>query len=372
MSTPSGASLPNHDRLAALDALRFVAASSVLAFHYFFRGSSAPVFLDVGYPEVAGMAMYGYLGVNLFFMISGFVIAWSAEGRGAVTFALLRFARIYPAFAVCMSLTCLVAFTAADPRFPVSAAQWLANLFIFSPAAGQPFVDGVYWSIVLELIFYGWMTLGITTGLFKTRPLILVAGWMLISAINEFVLNSSALRVLLITEYSGWFAVGILMHRLRTVGSSFYAFVLLIAAMLLATATSFRGQEWMVDHYGVALEDTQLIAAVLALSAIFIATVRFGGALRSTPLLLAISGLTYPLYLLHQNIGYITLNCLSPLLGRWTASLVVVIAMVALAYLVFRWIELTARRWLAGKLRAHPVIPDGSSDNAAGNQAVSA
>ena len=372
MSGPTGTSLRVHDRLAALDVLRFVAAFSVLAFHYLFRGSAAPAVLDVGYPEVASLALYGYLGVNLFFMISGFVIAWSAEGRGAVTFAVLRFARLYPAFVVCMSLSFVVAAVASDARFPVSATQWIANLFIFAPAAGQSFVDGVYWSIVLELIFYGWMTLVIATGLFKTRFLALVAGWLLLSACNEFVLDSGALRVLLVTEYSGWFAVGILVHRLRSAGLSANAVVLLVAAMVLATATSFRTRDWMMDHYGVALADAQLIVAVLGAFIIFLATVRFGSALRPSSLLLAVGGVTYPLYLLHQNIGYITLNCLSPYLGRWSAVLVVTTAIVALSYAVFRWVEVPARRWLVRTLVRDPLTAAGNSDKATGNQAVSA
>ena len=80
--------------LATLDLLRLVAALSVVLFHYFFRGAADGIHLAEGYPEVAGYALYGYLGVNLFFLISGFVIAWSAEGRAWEQFALARFVRL--------------------------------------------------------------------------------------------------------------------------------------------------------------------------------------------------------------------------------------------------------------------------------------
>ena len=86
------------DRITTLDLLRLVAALAVVGFHYFFRGAAADGYLNVAYPSVATVAIYGYLGVNLFFLISGFVIAWSAEGRSWQAFAVARFARLYPGF----------------------------------------------------------------------------------------------------------------------------------------------------------------------------------------------------------------------------------------------------------------------------------
>ncbi|HEV7414831.1 MAG TPA: acyltransferase family protein, partial [Tianweitania sediminis] len=186
-------------RLAALDLLRLVAALCVVAFHYLFRGSAGEPFLDAGYPELAPFALYGYLGVSLFFAISGFVIAWSAEGRDWIGFATSRFTRLYPGFLICMTASFLVLFAVGDSRLPVTPEQWAANLVILSPALGQPFVDGVYWSIVLELVFYGWVTLALATGQFQKRPLVLVAGWLLLAAVNEFVIDHPVLRMVFIT-----------------------------------------------------------------------------------------------------------------------------------------------------------------------------
>ena len=88
-------SLPEvkQSHIATLDLLRLVAALAVVAFHYLFRGAAAGGYLAEGYPEAAPFAIYGYLGVNLFFLISGFVIAWSAQGRSWESFAVARFAQ---------------------------------------------------------------------------------------------------------------------------------------------------------------------------------------------------------------------------------------------------------------------------------------
>ena len=93
------------DHIATLDLLRLAAALAVVFFHYFFRGAAAEGALAEGYPAVAPFALYGYLGVNLFFLISGFVIAWSAQGRFWQEFAIARFVRLYPGYLLCMTIT---------------------------------------------------------------------------------------------------------------------------------------------------------------------------------------------------------------------------------------------------------------------------
>ena len=147
----SGSAGRKFERMGSLDLLRLIAALSVLCFHYLFRASIAPPVLVHGYPEVAPFAMYGYLGVNLFFLISGFVIAWSAEGRSWTEFAAARFARLYPGFLVCMTASFIVQSLAADPNYPYDPSTWVANLFIVAPIFKRPFMDGVYWSIVFEI-----------------------------------------------------------------------------------------------------------------------------------------------------------------------------------------------------------------------------
>ncbi len=126
------------EHIATLDVLRLVAALSVVVFHVFFRGAAGEPMMAQSYPEVAGVAIYGYLGVNLFFIISGFVIAWSAEGRGWTEFALARFLRLYPGFVVCVTITFAVLSLAASPALPASLAQYLATSPMFARPSASP------------------------------------------------------------------------------------------------------------------------------------------------------------------------------------------------------------------------------------------
>src|SRR6185295_17219947 len=99
----------------------------------------------VALPWLTPVAKYGFLGVPVFFVISGFVIAYSAEGRTATGFAIARFARIYPGFLFCMTLTFFALVVFGAPRFSTSFWQWTANLAIAAPQFGQRYMDSAYW-----------------------------------------------------------------------------------------------------------------------------------------------------------------------------------------------------------------------------------
>ncbi len=334
--------------MASLDLLRVVAALGVLAFHYLFRGAAADGYLDVAYPELAGYALFGYLGVQLFFLISGYVIAWSAEGRSAFDFAFARFSRLVPGYLAGMTFTFVILLFAGHPALPVSASQYVANLFVFAPALGQPFVDGVYWSIVLEIVFYAWVTVLIAFGLFARRLPEWVAGWMLLAAVNEFVLDSAALRLVFVTEYAGFFVGGVLAFHVRRHGRTPETLVLMAAALLLAAATAFRTRGWMLDHYGVALSPAALLVAVAAIHLVFHGALAIKGTLPGARAIGFAGLMTYPLYLVHQNAGYIAIGALEPVVGRWGALAVTFVLVCTISAIIVRHVERPARRLLSG------------------------
>ena len=141
-------------RISEIDLLRFFAALAVVFFHYSFRGFSADGLSKVSYPLLAPISKYGYLGVELFFMISGFVILMTADTGSIRTFAVSRFVRLYPAFWICCSLTFAISVMLGGGRDYPSANQYLINMTMFSGFVGVPPIDGVYWSLFVELKFF--------------------------------------------------------------------------------------------------------------------------------------------------------------------------------------------------------------------------
>ena len=117
--TADSPSIPSGRHLSVVDGLRGVAILGVICFHYLYN--AAPPGHANLYPF--GYALnwlpifkYGFLGVNLFFVISGFVIAMTLERcSGVLDFARRRFARLWPALLVCSILTYAVVSTVNSP-----------------------------------------------------------------------------------------------------------------------------------------------------------------------------------------------------------------------------------------------------------------
>jgi len=162
----------------------------------------------------------GYLGVNLFFLISGFVIIWSASGRDWFAFSVSRLARLYPAHLVAMTITFLAMTWWAQPPFVTDFSQWLANLTMLAPLFGQSFMDGAYWSIVIELIFYSWVVVGLFAGVLPRHTEIAVTIWMALIVGNNLVIGSRPVELVFLTEYGAYFALGAMAWRILSLGAS--------------------------------------------------------------------------------------------------------------------------------------------------------
>src|SRR5215475_10169980 len=91
----------NRPRLPALTSLRFFAALHVVTFHlYTMHITAGPVWYQ-------RLSSIGYVGVGLFFVLSGFILVYTYAGRSwtARSFWQARFARIYPAYLFSLSVT---------------------------------------------------------------------------------------------------------------------------------------------------------------------------------------------------------------------------------------------------------------------------
>ena len=120
------------ERRFALDLLRLVAALAVVFFHFGFRMGATGEGGGVGFPELAPYVVFGAMGVAAFFAISGYVISASADWRDAISFAVARFARLWPAFVACATISFAVLASFGAPAFQPTIAQWLAN-FVMMP-----------------------------------------------------------------------------------------------------------------------------------------------------------------------------------------------------------------------------------------------
>src|SRR5437016_2871844 len=260
-------------RVEALDLLRLVAVLGVVLYHFGFWGPASHGVPQVALPWLTPMAKYGFLGVPAFFVISGFVIAYSAEGRTPVGFAIARFSRIYPTFVFCMTLTFAATVLFGANNFEVTPAQWFANLLIAAPLLGQAYVDTSYWSLVIEVVFYVWVTAFIALGLFPRRLDAIITVWLAITFANELTIDAPIFEKLFMADDSGFFAVGLLIYQHYRERRDARLWALSALAVGTAVFQAIHKLERLGVHTGGTF-DPKVVAAicVVSLGIVFIST----------------------------------------------------------------------------------------------------
>jgi peptidoglycan/LPS O-acetylase OafA/YrhL len=342
---------PAAPRVQALDLLRLLAVLGVIFYHFGFWGPASNGIPQTAIPSMAWFSKYGFLGVPVFFVISGFVIAYSAEGRTFTGFAIARISRIYPTFLFCMTLTFLAIITLGQPHFEASFGQFLANLFIAAPALGQSYMDTSYWSLVIEVVFYAWVAVLIAAGLFPRRIDAIILIWLAITFANELTVDLPLVEKVFIADDSGFFAVGLLIYQHFRGRRS----ALLYGLLALAIGTSiFQALHKLpkLNHLtGGAFDQWTVVAICLVSVAVICLATRVRRVPLPAALLIGAGGLTYPLYLLHMQMGYVLWSTVAA--PAPSHAIVIVSGISLLAWAVWRYVERPAQRWTKDFLTHH-------------------
>jgi len=286
----------NASRSRELDALRGIAASWVLLFHYSTRYGE--LFGDGGAPF---HVPDGFWGVELFFAISGFVMLMTlSRMRSAGEFVVARIVRLYPTYWAGVAITFGVMLLWPLPGRTVTAPEAAFNLTMLQEYFRVPDVDSVYWSLEVELVFYAWIV-GVLAAGWLPRTRLLVTVWMLAGVAAYLACRhfGRAMPVIvdrvLLPEHCGYFGIG-------------------VTAFLDYQAGRASRASWL--QYGVAVAVACLArgpqGGVLALgiAAVFWLVSQRRAGLLDTRLLVFLGAISYPLYLLHQNVGYVVIHAL--------------------------------------------------------------
>lgn len=337
MSGVSPMSMSGHDaRVRELDVLRGLAAAAVVLFHYTVRYGAL-----YGYPAPPAIRVpTGFYGVEVFFCISGFVIFMTLDRtRRPMDFVVSRVSRLWPAYIAAIVITFAVVRTFGLAGRETSIAQALVNLTMFQELLHVPDVDQVYWSLQVELIFYCWMLLAYVSGMLRHIRAILCAGlvpplvylfWR-----RQFGHDPSYLAgTLLLVTYIPYFTIGIAAYNLRKgkgKESPWKDLLLMLAAVGVVTLCG-------------SVQDG-VLAALAAVMFCLVAAGRLGG-LAQAPLVF-LGTISYPLYLLHQNIGYVVMR--ESMRTGMPADLAILLAIavtIGLAAALTWSVEKPARAWL--------------------------
>jgi peptidoglycan/LPS O-acetylase OafA/YrhL len=297
-------------RVEEIDLLRFLAALSVVFFHYAFMGYASGN-IPMRYPTIESVAQYGYLGVHLFFMISGFVILMSASSGNINKFIVSRIVRLYPAFWTCCTLTFLVILLFGAPKYSTSFSQYLINLPMLNGFLGVPSLDGAYWSLFVEIKFYVLVAFVLLLGKIHHAQRFLIL-WLLASVTVE-LFPVWKFRSIFLVDFSAYFIAGATYFLIRSQGFTLTrATVISLCWWLALYEAVFHELPIINEHYKSAISGSIVVAIITLFFSLLLLvslTPRPKGAITINRLAL-LGSLTYPLYLIHQKIGYIVFNAL--------------------------------------------------------------
>lgn len=335
---------PNQNRFMELDVFRGLAALAVAGFHYTTRydqlyGHTQP--LGISFP-------LGHYGVQLFFMISGFVIFMTLDKcRHPLDFVVSRFSRLYPAYWVAVLTTFIVVSIFGLPGREVSKWQHvMVNLTMIQHYFRVPNVDGVYWTLAVELNFYLFMFLLWKMGWLK-RYFVVFALWLgvycffLAAKLFFGVQLAKGFSKFFILPQIPYFCLGIVCYRFSLKQKDFLRIVLL-SLMSLTVIGIGDGIAALLITFGF-------------FSAFLLSQNGYLRWLVVSPLLF-LGTISYTFYLLHSNIGFAIIRHLELAEATpWTSISIAFSACICGAAFLTYFVEKPAMAWIRARYRARAI-----------------
>ncbi|MGY5318307.1 acyltransferase family protein [Neomicrococcus lactis] len=335
-------------RFTELDGLRGIAALAVVGSHYTGAHNSRyvsdpPPFYDF---------TYGAFGVQLFFLISGFVILMSAtRAKRPTDFIISRVSRLYPAYWISLALAVLVIKTFNLPPHNPGFLEILANTTMVQRWLLIPNVEDVYWTLAIEMQFYVLILVLLLVTRCNIKDRLVVAGssiWLAVSVavsvwagpssrgINPQLVDTPVKIILNISlaEFGPLFCAGMLLYISRR--NSILHPMAIVAGLVAAINAAV-------------LHDLQSGGIVLGIFLVFLlVTMRKETKILNIAPLQWYGKISYSLYITHATLGYVVIHFVWPYVGRTGAMIVALVVASLVAWGVYKFGEV----YLSGKLKA--------------------
>jgi peptidoglycan/LPS O-acetylase OafA/YrhL len=329
--------MKNH--FAILDPLRFAAALGVAVFHLmcwsWARSSTgvAPGFehyvaADLQFQSVAPFTWFGWVGVEIFFVISGFVIANSASKSSPREFLIGRALRLYPAVWVCSTLTFIVLLLFAGGSASKFIGPYLKAMLLIPKGLNGQWLDCIYWTLAAEMAFYGLvfctmltrtitlrhLAFGLTiwSALFNVFSLVVLSGVFRSGILYFVVLMFRVPCAAFLLNHGCFFALGIWLFMSSKRELTIHEWLAVAVTVLSGFAEIYYFTSYILTNIPIISDQSPFVpVAVWAASVLLIAV----AAHRSRRPAAAVAGsmsaqylrtlglITYPLYLIHNVVG---------------------------------------------------------------------
>ncbi len=289
----------------------------------------------------------GPIGVGVFFLISGLVIPFSLDRHTRARFLLARVARIFPTYLAAIVIDVIVLDLAGafwQRPFPYNGSTIFSNALLFYNLVGRPSIDLVNWTLCIEILFYGLMTiLARRVKLGRLFPLFFAATVMLLAIcarrwvpLGGFGLRNAALLDTLSLEstFLIFMLIGVLFN---------YHHRGFLSAIKAGTVIGLMLAMFVVAWRIGALRPQYPVVTANYLLAFIVFTVAYGLRTYARPFapLDFLAAISFPLYLVHSIVGFVCLKVFMLVFELAYVPSLIATAMIviALAFTLHRAIE---------------------------------
>jgi len=322
-------------RLELLDYGRFFAAIIVVLFHYTFSGIANGKIEGIKHIDsIINFTKYGYLGVELFFMISGFVIFHSAKNRTPAQFVVSRATRLYPSYWFAVIFTSIFALYWGGDLMSVYPSQIIANFTLFQNYLGISHVDGVYWTLVYEIDFYALVFFILVIGLQKHLDLLFIL-WPIVM-LGAYITGHDYFPYL--GGYYYYFSAGALFAILQF-NKSPKSILSLLISFILCLIYSTNKATLKSESMGVYFSETIVGLIIFSFFAFFIFQNTKKAQFLKLPLSQTLGSLTYPVYLIHAHFGYMFISKFATEENKFVIYITTISIVLSVSYFMHKVIE---------------------------------
>lgn len=283
---------------------------------------------------------FGWFGVVLFFLISGFLITHVSLRESQLEFIIRRIFRIYPPLIVAILIAILATWVQGGQLFKLS--EYLISFTLFNywiPPQKIPL--GVAWTLIIEILFY--LMIFLVVPILKKKP------WAAI--LVEFTLVTVVLATCRIFgtayflfsasfSYLPYLIAGQLIYLLHARKISFNTFGLYTLINYILIYSEIRS---LYPQFLTA-ENSYLISFLYAYVVFFI-TLLLRGHIFPSRLNRFASDSSYSIYLYHGTIGFLLIDRISRITKNGFVIIPVVVLCYLAAYLSYRFVEIPSIRF---------------------------
>lgn len=317
-----------------LDVIRGLSAIFIMLYHYTTRYSENPI-TEGAKTDWCFSIPWGCAAVTTFFMLSGFLGAKTlflkdASITTAARFLWNRVVRLYPSFLCALCLT----FTITNVFYPQGACSLhdaIYNLTMMPSLFGVESVDGAYWTLRVEWFFYFLIAASLLVPHAKIRVSILFF-WLVSSVLLFFVRDVGIFKyitILVASKFSQDFIAGVGLYLILNKPKSIVPYIIIAISLI----NEFL---WQDNSHFVFFCLTILIMCMI----IFADSDRFF----KNPIAKILKWygcISYPMYLVHQMIGFTLIYYMQ--IGGFTSTfyiLVPIVTATCTGLLIHKYIEL--------------------------------